>query len=142
MKTITRSTAMAMFASTTAALFASPTIRAQVAGQSQYPNLPSETPAKFVTATDSFDYVKRTAMIPMRDGTKLFTVIEVPKGARGAPMLLTRTPYDAKGCANRAQSSHLGPIVSNPVSMPDSTPTERNRPRWRSSRRMNFPHPF
>ena len=34
-------------------------------------------------------------MIPMRDGVKLHTVILVPKGAKGAPILLTRTPYDA-----------------------------------------------
>ncbi len=34
-------------------------------------------------------------MIPMRDGVKLHTVVLVPKGAQGAPMLLTRTPYDA-----------------------------------------------
>ena len=36
-------------------------------------------------------------MIPMRDGVKLHTVILVPKGAKGAPILLTRTPYDADG---------------------------------------------
>ena len=34
-------------------------------------------------------------MIPMRDGVKLHTVILVPKGASGAPILLTRTPYNA-----------------------------------------------
>ena len=57
--------------------------------------LPSETPAQLVPVTDSFDYVKRDVMIPMRDGVKLHTVILVPKGAKGAPILLTRTPYDA-----------------------------------------------
>ena len=31
----------------------------------------------------------------MRDGVKLHTVILVPKGAKSAPILLTRTPYDA-----------------------------------------------
>ena len=31
----------------------------------------------------------------MRDGVKLHTVILVPKGAKGLPMLLERTPYDA-----------------------------------------------
>jgi uncharacterized protein len=35
-------------------------------------------------------------MIPMRDGVKLHTVILVPKGAKHAPILLTRTPYSAK----------------------------------------------
>ena len=57
--------------------------------------LPSETPAKFEPVTDSFDHVRRDVMIPMRDGVKLHTVILVPKGAQGAPILLTRTPYDA-----------------------------------------------
>ena len=34
-------------------------------------------------------------MIPMRDGVKLYTVIAIPKGAKNAPMVLTRTPYNA-----------------------------------------------
>ena len=58
----------------------------------KYPDFPSDTPAKFELPTDSFDYVKREVMIPMRDEVKLNTVILVPRGARGAPILLTRTP--------------------------------------------------
>ena len=77
----------------------------------QYPDYPSETPEKFVEHRGSFDYGKREEMIPMRDGKKLHTVILTPKGAHGAPMLLTRTPYDANGMTGRAQSSHLGPIL-------------------------------
>jgi uncharacterized protein len=61
----------------------------------QYPSYPSETPAKFEPKTDSFDYARREVMIPMRDGVKLFTVILIPKSAKGAPILLTRTPYNA-----------------------------------------------
>ena len=60
-----------------------------------YPDLPSEIPAKFEPTNDGFDHVRRDVMIPMRDGVKLHTVILVPKGAKGAPILLTRTPYDA-----------------------------------------------
>src|SRR5713226_6503249 len=67
-----------------------------------YPDLPSETPAKFTPATDSFDYMKRDEMIPMRDGVKLHTVILVPKGAKGAPILLTRTPYNATELTSHA----------------------------------------
>jgi putative CocE/NonD family hydrolase len=78
----------------------------------QYPALPSETPDKFVPVTDSFDYVKRDVMIPMRDGVKLHTVVLVPKGAKGAPILLTRTPYDATTLTSHAESAHLGPILS------------------------------
>ena len=43
----------------------------------------------------------------MRDGVKLYTVIVVPKGATRAPILLTRTPYNAAGRAQRTQSPHM-----------------------------------
>ena len=46
-------------------------------------------------------------MIPMRDGVKLHTVIVVPKGARNAPILLTRTPYNASKRAARNDSPHM-----------------------------------
>jgi putative CocE/NonD family hydrolase len=78
----------------------------------KYPALPSEMPARFEPTSDGFDYARREAMIPMRDGVRLHTVILVPKGARGAPILLTRTPYDADALTSHAQSSHLGPILS------------------------------
>jgi uncharacterized protein len=74
--------------------------------------LPSETPAQFTPATSSFDYARRDVMIPMRDGVKLHTVILVPKGARNAPILLTRTPYDATALTSHAHSAHLGPILN------------------------------
>jgi len=77
----------------------------------KYPDFPSETPEKFVPKTDSFDYVRRDVMIPMRDGVKLHTVILAPKGAKNAPILLTRTPYDANALTSHAASSHLGPIL-------------------------------
>jgi putative CocE/NonD family hydrolase len=76
-----------------------------------YPDLPSETPAKLDALTGSFDYVKRDVMIPMRDGVKLHTVILVPKGAKGAPILLTRTPYNATELTSHSHSAHLGPIL-------------------------------
>ena len=74
-------------------------------------SLPSETPNNFQPATDSFEFVKRDVMIPMRDGVKLHTVIVIPKGAKNAPMLLTRTPYNASSQVGHAASSHLGPIL-------------------------------
>src|SRR5437867_3385744 len=85
---------------------------AQTAQPPQYPAYPSETPAKFETAAASFDYVRRDVMIPMRDGVKLHTVILVPKGAKKAPILLTRTPYNATELTSHAASSHLGPILN------------------------------
>jgi putative CocE/NonD family hydrolase len=48
----------------------------------------------------------------MRDGVKLHTVILVPKGAKGAPILLTRTPYDASALTSHAASAHLGPVLN------------------------------
>jgi len=86
-----------------------------------YPALPSEMPATFVPTNDGFDHVRREVMIPMRDGVKLYTVILVPKaalGAKAAPILLTRTPYDADKLTRRFDSSHLGPMLDgydNPV---------------------------
>ncbi len=77
----------------------------------KYPDFPSETAVKFVPKTGSFDYVKRDVMIAMRDGVKLHTVVIVPKGAKRAPILLTRTPYNAKELTSHAESSHLGPIL-------------------------------
>ncbi len=46
-------------------------------------------------------------MIAMRDGVKLHTVILVPKGASHAPILLTRTPYNANELTSHANSAHL-----------------------------------
>ncbi len=46
-------------------------------------------------------------MIPMRDGVKLFTSILVPAGARNAPILLTRTPYNASKRTARNDSPHM-----------------------------------
>jgi putative CocE/NonD family hydrolase len=74
--------------------------------------LPNEMPAKFTAVTDSFDYVRRDLMIPMRDGVKLRTVILVPKGASAAPILLTRTPYNATELTSHAHSGHLGPTLN------------------------------
>ncbi len=70
--------------------------------------LPTETPAKVEPTNYGFDHIRRDVMIPMRDGVKLHTVILVPKGARNAPILLTRTPYNATDLTSHANSSHLG----------------------------------
>jgi putative CocE/NonD family hydrolase len=66
-----------------------------------------ERPATVVPATTGWDYERRIAEIPMRDGVRLHTVILVPKGARGAPILLTRTPYDANALTTNVSSGHL-----------------------------------
>lgn len=74
--------------------------------------LPSEIPAHFVPVTNSFDHERRDVMIPMRDGVKLHTVILIPKGASHAPILLTRTPYNATELTTHTQSPHLGPLLN------------------------------
>jgi len=43
---------------------------------------------------------RREAMVPMRDGVRLFTVVMVPRNTAGPlPILLTRTPYGVGGWA-------------------------------------------
>ncbi|HEY3580965.1 MAG TPA: CocE/NonD family hydrolase, partial [Pyrinomonadaceae bacterium] len=70
--------------------------------------LPNETPSTFTPTNAGFNYTRREVMIPMRDGVKLHTVILVPKGARNAPILLTRTPYNASALTRNTNSSDLG----------------------------------
>jgi uncharacterized protein len=67
----------------------------------------SDIPADFKAPTSDYNYTKRVEMIPMRDGVKLYTVIVIPKGAARAPILLTRTPYNAKDRAARSESPHM-----------------------------------
>src|SRR6266550_2349394 len=78
----------------------------------QTPTLPPETPQEFKPTNDGFEYTRRDVMIPMRDGVKLHTVIIVPKGSKRAPILLTRTPYNASELTSHAASSHLGPTLN------------------------------
>jgi putative CocE/NonD family hydrolase len=80
--------------------------------QAQVTTLPDERPAKLQATNDGFDHVRRDVMIPMRDGVKLHTVILIPNGAKRAPILLTRTPYNATALTSHSDSAHLGPILS------------------------------
>jgi putative CocE/NonD family hydrolase len=57
------------------------------------------------------DYIKRVAMVSMRDGVKLYTVIVMKKGTANGPILLSRTPYDAKGSAERTPSQSIVDIL-------------------------------
>jgi putative CocE/NonD family hydrolase len=78
-----------------------------LAAEQQTAPLTPDIPPRFDAPTTGYDYVKREVMIPMRDGVKLHTVIVVPKGARNAPMLLTRTPYNASARAQRNASPSI-----------------------------------
>jgi hypothetical protein len=75
--------------------------------QAQTPPLTPDIPGKFQVPAGSFDYTMREEMIPMRDGVRLHTVIVIPKGANNAPILLTRTPYNASGRTARNRSPHM-----------------------------------
>jgi predicted acyl esterase len=59
------------------------------------PQQSGDIPKSFTVPTAANDYVRREVMIPMRDGVKLYTVMLIPKGASNAPIVLTRTPYNA-----------------------------------------------
>jgi putative CocE/NonD family hydrolase len=87
----------------------SASVAAAQATPAQYPNYPSETPEHLQPVSSSFDFERREAMIPMRDGVHLHTVILVPRSATHAPILLTRTPYNADELTTHAASAHLGP---------------------------------
>ena len=71
------------------------------------PPMKPDIPAEFNPPTADFDYLKRDVMIPMRDGVKLHTVMVIPKGAQRAPMILTRTPYNAGNAIERMASPHM-----------------------------------
>ena len=66
-----------------------------------------EIPKSFSAPRTDFDYVKREVMVPMRDGIRLHTVIVIPDGAKDAPIMLTRTPYNASKRAARNESPHM-----------------------------------
>ena len=89
--------------------------QSQPAATSQYPDLPTEIPEKFTQVITTFDYETREVMIPMRDGTKLHAVIVIPKGAKNAPILMTRTPYNADRRVNHAASPSLARILQGPT---------------------------
>ena len=73
--------------------------------------LPSESPTAFVPTDSGFDYQRREVMIPMRDGVKLFTVVVMKKGVTKAPILLSRTPYNASGSTGRVNSQRIVDIL-------------------------------
>src|SRR5512140_1301662 len=71
------------------------------------PPLAPDIPAKFTPPAQAADYERRDVMIAMRDGVKLFTVIMLPKGVTHAPIILSRTPYNAGKRVERSASNLL-----------------------------------
>ena len=70
---------------------------------------PERTPYK--ASKVEFDYEKRVVMIPMRDGVKLYTVIVIPKGAKNAPIVMTRTCYNAAARASASRATAGNALV-------------------------------
>jgi putative CocE/NonD family hydrolase len=71
----------------------------------------SDVPEEFNAPKADYNYIKRVEMVPMRDGVLLYTVIVIPKGATHAPILLTRTPYDAATRTARNDSPYMLDIL-------------------------------
>jgi putative CocE/NonD family hydrolase len=74
------------------------------------PMTPDIAPA-YDTLRPQADFIKRVEMIPMHDGVKLYTVIFMRKGVKNQPILLSRTPYDAKGSTERTASQTLTEVL-------------------------------
>jgi putative CocE/NonD family hydrolase len=76
-----------------------------------------DIPQHFTAPRTGFEYVRRELMVPMRDGVKLYTVLIIPKGAKGAdskyPIMLDRTPYSADKATSR---DTFGPLPENVLS--------------------------
>ncbi|HEX4319490.1 MAG TPA: CocE/NonD family hydrolase [Acidobacteriaceae bacterium] len=93
-----------VFAFGSALAFCNAAILAQQPAPQPYSNDMVES---FKAPVVEMDYDRRVEMVPMRDGTKLYTVISVPHGAKNAPILLTRTCYDAASRATRSKSGKM-----------------------------------
>jgi putative CocE/NonD family hydrolase len=74
-----------------------------------------DIPQHFAPPRGEFQYLRREVMIPMRDGVKLYAVLIIPRGARGAklPIMLDRTPYSADKATSRGS---FGPLPENILS--------------------------
>ncbi|HJU64955.1 MAG TPA: CocE/NonD family hydrolase, partial [Gemmatimonadaceae bacterium] len=73
---------------------------------------PERSNAQDTTFSAKAHYTKRDAMIPMRDGTKLYTIIYAPKDStRNFPILLLRTPYSIRPYEPDSFRTPLGPSL-------------------------------
>ncbi|MEP7318657.1 MAG: CocE/NonD family hydrolase, partial [Panacibacter sp.] len=65
----------------------------------------------FITAISfaqtKIEYTRHEAMIPMRDGIKLYTVYYTPNTTEPVPILIQRTPYGSEGMQSPEKSMYL-----------------------------------
>src|SRR4051812_16958564 len=66
---------------------------------------------KYEQTLPGADFIRRETMVPMRDGTKLYTVVVMKKGTDQGPILLSRTPYDAHHETHRVASQRIVDIL-------------------------------
>lgn len=105
----------ALFLAAILVLVAGGVVPAQgISGDATPPARPAgdENAASFTPPAPA-DFTRREVMIPMRDGARLFTVIILPKGAKRAPILLTRTPYNAQARGQKTVSLSLSATVGD-----------------------------
>ncbi len=67
--------------------------------------------ASYEQTLPSADFIRREAMVPMRDGIKLYTVVVMKKGTGQSPILLSRTPYGAHEATHRVRSQRIVDIL-------------------------------
>ncbi|MBC3767874.1 CocE/NonD family hydrolase [Neptunicella marina] len=87
------------------------TLPALAATQTVTPMTPDGV-ASYETIRPQADFIKRVDMIPMRDGTKLYTVTIMKKGTKNAPILLSRSPYNAEHDAKRTGSQSITEVTA------------------------------
>jgi len=92
------------------------TVTGSAANEPVTPMTPDIVPRFDAFDLEHADYVKRVEMVPMRDGVKLYTVILFKRGTSTAPILLSRTPYDAKGATQR----NISPVLTEVLPVMDA----------------------
>jgi len=60
-----------------------------------------------LTAQPAITYTRQEAMIPMRDGVKLYTVIFTPSATELSPILMMRTPYGSEHTRSPEKSAYV-----------------------------------
>lgn len=87
-------------------------ISASLARATPTPPMTPDIPPSFTPAAGVANFERREVMIPMRDGVKLKTFVIVPRGAKRAPIVLSRTPYNAAKRAELAATPTLATAMS------------------------------
>ncbi len=88
-----------------------PALPVSAAPQGTLDTMANEKVAEYDWIRPQANFVRRVVDIPMRDGVKLHTVIIYRKGLSDAPMLLTRTPYDAEQATSNNRSQDIDEVV-------------------------------